>query len=527
MTLRSRLTLLLIGIVATALVVSGVVTYTSIRAFLLSRLDPQLETASFSVSRALLVNDHLVAVPPGGTVTGTPSEPFSRRFFPNSSFNHRASSELFPTGTVGELVEADGSLVGKPVSFVYGGKVPPLPVLPAHLPPSSFSHPAIFNAASHGGSVSYRVLTRPVGFQQLTVVVAIPLTEVNQTIGRLLLVELLVGAAALVGLGVVAWWTVRRGLRPLEDMATTAGAIAEGDLARRVDETDPRTEVGRLGLALNAMLGDIEEAFAARGASEGRLRRFLADASHELRTPLTSIRGYAEIFELGAQQRPDDLATAMRHIREEADRMNVLVEDLLLLARLDQERPFDVGPVDLAAVASRSVETARVHSPGHPISLAASGPILLEGDAARLRQVVDNLVGNALRHSPPAAPVDVVVDGRDDEVWLEVADRGPGVSPEEAEKIFEPFFRTDTSRNRATGGAGLGLAIVAAIVEGHGGSVGVGERPGGGARFWVHLPRGPARPPDPSAEPAPELEELMLPTGNGQEQESTVTVRPG
>ena len=173
----------------------------------------------------------------------------------------------------------------------------------------------------------------------------------------------LVSLAVLVGLGALAWWIVRRGLGPLEDMAATAGDIAGGELGRRVTPADDRTEVGRLGLALNSMLGEIEAAFAARTASEGRLRRFLADASHELRTPLTSIRGYAEIFDLGASDRPGDLATSMHHIRDEADRMSVLVDDLLLLARLDRERPLDLGRLDLVAVADRAAAAARAGGP--------------------------------------------------------------------------------------------------------------------------------------------------------------------
>ena len=271
-------------------------------------------------------------------------------------------------------------------------------------------------------------------------------------------------------------------------MAVTAGAIAGGDLARRVTPADDRTEVGRLGLALNAMLGEIEAAFAARTASEGRLRRFLADASHELRTPLTSIRGYAEIFDLGARERPEDLATAMHHIREEADRMHVLVDDLLLLARLDRERPMDLGPSDLVPVVTRAVVSVRAMEPERHVSLVAPAALVVIGDAERLRQVVDNLLVNAVRHSPEGAPVEVWAGIVGGDAVVEFSDRGPGVPPEDAERIFEPFFRADSSRARTTGGAGLGLAIVAAIARAHGGSAGVRPNPGGGARFWVRIP---------------------------------------
>jgi two-component system OmpR family sensor kinase len=346
-----------------------------------------------------------------------------------------------------------------------------------------------FSARSTGTDpVTYQVLARPLHREGLTVVVAIPLTEVNETLGRLALVMVLVSLGVLVGLGALAWWIVRRGLRPLEDMAATAGAIAGGDLGRRITPAESRTEVGRLGLALNAMLGEIEAAFAARMASEGRLRRFLADASHELRTPLTSIRGYAEIFDLGARERPEDLAIAMHRIREEADRMNVLVDDLLMLARLDRERPLDLGPTDLAPVVTRAVAAVRAMAPDRSVSLVAPAKLAVIGDSERLRQVVDNLLVNAVRHSPAGTPVEVWAGTVGSDVVVEVADRGPGIPDEDCDRIFEPFFRADSSRARTTGGAGLGLAIVAAIAGAHGGTVGV--RPNGdlGARFWVRIP---------------------------------------
>jgi two-component system OmpR family sensor kinase len=313
----------------------------------------------------------------------------------------------------------------------------------------------------------------------------------------LALVMILVSLGVLIGLGVLVWWIVRRGLRPLDAMAVTAGAIAGGDLGRRVAPAEDRTEVGRLGLALNAMLGEIEIAFAARAASEGRLRRFLADASHELRTPLTSIRGYAEIFDLGARDRPEDLATAMHHIREEADRMTLLVDDLLLLARLDRERPLAMEPTDLVSLVDRAVVAGRAAASGHPVTLVTPDEAVVAGDAHRLRQVVDNLLANALRHSPDGAAVEVRVTAGPDAVTIEVADHGPGVPAADRERIFEPFYRADSSRARATGGAGLGLAIVAAIARAHGGTVGVepngnggdeDSEEGSGARFWVRLP---------------------------------------
>jgi two-component system OmpR family sensor kinase len=263
--------------------------------------------------------------------------------------------------------------------------------------------------------------------------------------------------------------------------------------------------VGRLGVALNTMLSEIEVAFAARAASEERLRRFLADASHELRTPLTSIRGYAEIFDRGARDRPEDLATSMRHIHAEANRMSVLVDDLLLLARLDRERPLAHEQVELTGVVAAAVDAARVKAPERTVSFAPAVPVIVTGDASRLRQVVDNLMANALNHTPEATPivVDVTTDGTT--ALLTVADRGPGIDPADRDHIFEPFHRADPSRARATGGVGLGLAIVSAIATAHNGTVGVDSEPGAGATFWVRLPLVPVDVPPPVGPPADDL----------------------
>jgi two-component system, OmpR family, sensor kinase len=255
-----------------------------------------------------------------------------------------------------------------------------------------------------------------------------------------------------------------------------------------VEVTDPRTEVGRLGLALNAMLAQIERAFSERLASEDRLRRFLADASHELRTPLTSIRGYAELFRRGAGQRPDDLAASLRRIEQEATRMGVLVEDMLMLARLDQPRPLAVGPVDLAGIAADAVHDARAADPARSISLRSSGPLIVTGDGDRLRQVTSNLLANASIHTLAGSPVEVSVAAEDGMAVLSVADRGAGLSGDEAERVFEPFYRSDPGRGREAGGTGLGLSIVAAIAAAHGGSVNVAQRPEGGSLFRVLLP---------------------------------------
>jgi two-component system OmpR family sensor kinase len=516
-TLRLRLLLVLVGVVAAGLVISDVVTYTSLRSFLISRTESQVKEVSFSVSRVLLTSNGYAA---RGTTGGFAGRPAPTALFPARPGATRP--QFVSPGTVGELVRPDGRVVGRTLSSLAGSAVA-APSLPNPLPKVSGEDSALFSSASSGPkSIGYEVLIRSAGVDGLDVVVAVPLTDVNQTLNQLLFVMLLVSSLVLLGLGFLAWWIVRRGLRPLEDMATTAGAIAGGDLGQRVDEADDRTEVGRLGVALNAMLENIEVAFAARAASENRLRRFLADASHELRTPLTSIRGYAEIFDLGARDRPADLASSMHHIREEAVRMNVLVDDLLLLARLDQERPLHLAPTDVVEVVAKAVTAARAISADHRVEFVAPGPLVIECDKERVRQVLDNLLANALRYAPADTAIEVSVESGDG-VIVEVADHGPGIAPADTARIFEPFYRADRSRARVTGGAGLGLAIVAAIARAHGGSVGVRRNNGGGARFWVHLPSkspvstGPFGAPDPTTAANGHDHSRVLPTGNSQQ----------
>jgi two-component system OmpR family sensor kinase len=371
----------------------------------------------------------------------------------------------------------------------------------------------LFNTtAAGGGSPRFRVLVQSVPAVERVLIVAVPLTETTQTMGRLLAIEVLVFALVLAGLGVAAWLIIKHDLRPLEAMADTADVIAAGDLSQRVEPAEPRTEVGRLGLSLNAMLAQIEVAFAERAATEEKLRRFLADASHELRTPLTSIRGYAEVFERGAKDDPEDLATAMRRIEEESKRMGVMVDELLLLARLGEGREPEREPVDLARVVSDAVGDARAADAARDISLDAPAELVVTGDEHQLRQVVANLLGNARKHTPAGCPVHVRLraegadDGRADATGkagaavLEVADEGPGLTPEIAAKVFEPFYRADKSRTRQSGGAGLGLAIVAAIVEAHGGSVALATAPGRGATFTVRLPQAEAVDTTPNAQ---------------------------
>ena len=359
-----------------------------------------------------------------------------------------------------------------------------------------------------------------------TIIVGFDVSTIYRTLDGLALIDLIVSAVVLVALAITGIAIVRTSLRPLTDIELTAGAIAAGDLSQRVPDRDPRTEVGRLGRSLNAMLAQVEAAFHARERSEAaarrseeKMRQFVADASHELRTPLTAIRGYAEYYRQrggaagnGARHATTSSAEAgldadgrlsepdvdriMQRVEQESARMGVLVEDMLLLARLDQQRPIEHRPVDMLTLAADAVQDARMIAPSRTIELTVgNGAFLVLGDEARLRQVISNLMSNALTHTPDGTPIDVrlLAHGPDGHlpvpsVTLEVDDHGPGLNQEQADRVFERFYRADQARRRKTGGAGLGLAIVRALVAAHGGTTGVDTIPGEGARFWITLP---------------------------------------
>jgi len=345
------------------------------------------------------------------------------------------------------------------------------------------------------GDIPWRVVALRVATPQDngTLFVAQDLSDVQETLRQMTKVLVLTGLGVLSALAVVGGAVVRRAFRPLSQVESVASAIAAGDLSRRVPVHPTSTEVGRLAASLNAMLTQIEQAFAVRAASEQRMRRFVSDASHELRTPLATVRGYAELYRQGAVTDPEDVSTAMRRIETEATRMGGLVEDLLTLARVDEQRSEQRSPVDLTVIAADAVQDARALDRTREVTLTATHgqlrPAVVRGDEARLRQVVTNLVANALRHTPAGTPVELQVGVEAGTGVLMVRDRGPGIAPEHARQVFERFFRSDVSRQRAHGGgSGLGLAIVAAIVAAHGGQVGVTTTPGGGATFIVRLP---------------------------------------
>jgi two-component system OmpR family sensor kinase len=366
-------------------------------------------------------------------------------------------------------------------------RLEPAPLL-AHLARPGDAQPFTVHATTGDGS--WRLVALEVGPRnQAVAVVGLSLDEVESTVARIRLVQVLGTLAVLAALALVSWWVLRLGVHPIEDMAVTADAIAAGDLSRRVDHPGAGTEAGRLGIAFNAMLERISLAFREREASEERVRRFAADASHELRTPLTSILGYAELWRAGGLREDAQLADAMGRVEQEGRRMAALVEDLLLLARLDQKRTPERAPVALDRLVDEAVRDARAVEPDRPIDVRSTG-VVVEGDEAQLRQVIGNLLANVRTHTPPGTAVHVAVDldavaGR---ARLQVADEGPGMAPEVAAKVFDRFFRADASRARAAGGTGLGLAIVQGIAEAHGGTATVESAPGRGTRFVVELP---------------------------------------
>ncbi len=465
LSLRGRLLIGVMSLVVVGLLISDVATYATLQSSLLSRIDEQL-TARSTVDTA-------VAVIASGC----------RGRGPNNA-------SAFPAGTITELVGDDSAIVLTCTVQLGISSSAASPVLPKPLPNSGVDNPTPpITVEGAGGVEQYRMTAwSENSFGGQFVVFAIPLSDMQSTLSLLLQREAIISLFVVVATALLALLIIRIGLRPLERMGGVARDIAAGDLTRRVEPATPKTEIGRLGLALNGMLIQIEAAFEQRKASELRLRRFIADASHELRTPLTSIRGYSEMLRLGAGDSPSDSELARRRIEEESVRMSTLVDDMLLIARLDQGRPLEQKPVDLRAIATDAVADARAVAPQREITLNAPGSVVVTGDDTRLRQVLGNLVRNAIVHTPPRTAIEIGVSTDDGVGRISVADHGPGLETEEMSRIFEPFYRADPSRSRDSGGAGLGLSIVSAVVSAHGGQVTVKETSGGGVTFEVELP---------------------------------------
>jgi two-component system OmpR family sensor kinase len=503
--LRVRLIAVLLSLVAVALTVSGVAAATTLRSYLIGRVDAQLRDAEPAVTQRGL--NGVVQASPGDHGAGGPGSP--------NEHDSASGPQGLPSNYVVEVTDASGAPVYGPTSALVNTSQP-LPSLPHAAVPAGATTRA-FTVPALSGGTQWRVLSAPVTLtdgKTGALLIAQSLSDVQNTVNRLVLLLSVIGGVTVVALGGVGYVIVRRSMRTLLEVERSAARIAGGDLSHRVPPlADPRTEVGGLSVALNTMLGQIETAFAQRAASaeaargsEQRMRRFVADASHELRTPLTTIRGFAELYRQGAVPDGDEVRRLMIRIEDEAKRMGLLVEDLLTLARLDQQRPLAQAPVDMLAVARDVVTNARAVDRTRTIGLevgATDPPPVVIGDEPRLRQVLSNLVTNALQHTPAGTPVTVRIstvristvristrpsDEAQATVRVAVQDAGPGMAPQDASRVFERFYRADASRARNAGGTGLGLSIVAALVAVHGGRVSVETAPGAGATFLIELP---------------------------------------
>ncbi len=494
MSLRTRL-LIAIGVIAlVALAIADVATYKSLQSFLDQRADQQLDQShgfyENIVNRGGTINGTLgcagtpgFPIPggPGAGTAGTGTAGPDGGSQPPASDGDEHGSNAIQVEAVQVRHPGGGLVNAQSCPAIVAGKkyTPDIPAtITGFTTAPDGSQVAHFNAPStETGGPEFRVRASTLHDGNL-LVVAQPLGDIGSTLHQLLLIELAVTGGAVILALIGGFWLVRIGLRPLRDMETAAEAIAAGNLTERVPGENEKTEVGRLARTLNVMLARIESAFGARlaserrlRASEARLRRFVADASHELRTPIAAVSAYAELFGRGASEQKADLERLMGGIRTETARMEQLVADLLLLARLDEGRPMERRSVDLVALCAEAVHTASTVGPDWPVTFHATQPIEVEGDATSLRQVVDNLLGNVRAHTPPGTNVRVSVEPEGEGAVITVADNGPGMEPEEAAHIFERFYRSDPSRSRAHGGAGLGLSIVSAIVANHGGTV--------------------------------------------------------
>jgi two-component system OmpR family sensor kinase len=473
LSLRARLLLLTAGLLLAGLTLGSAVVSDRLERFQLDRLDGQLRSLTELIS--------LAAGPP-------PAEnPAVRPDLIDPAL------DLFGTPYVVYL-DAGGAVAGGlHSSRVAGATLPPLGSL--RTVPTDGTAVDLLAA---DGSQRWRAVAHPAVRWGGTVVSAAPLAEADATITQLRVSSLVTGGGLLVVLTAAGWFALGRGLRPLRRIEHTAAAIAGGDLTRRVPVlAPPGTEIGHLAASLNTMLGQLEEAFADRAASEARMRAFVADVSHELRTPLFGIKGSTELYRMGALPGASDVDDAMRRIDREATRLTALTEDLLLLAQLDEapEEQLDRAPMDLRTLAVDARHDLRALDPARPVSLTgpggvgSPGPAPVDGDEARLRQVVTNLVGNAAAHTPPGTPVRIGVGTAEGHAVLEVVDEGPGMTAEQADRVFNRFYRADRSRTRAGGAdAGLGLPIARSLARAHGGDVELETVLGAGARFRLAVP---------------------------------------
>ena len=469
--LRNRLILAAMVLAAVAISASDFAANAALRSYLISQVDKELiEISTSSLTRL--------------DRAGIESE--NSEEDNDSPFTEFRPLRGVPTSASVSLLDVDGRLIGR-----IGGDLSQkqIAVFGMSIAEAKAKGVAPFTIDGQGDEPDVRAVVQLLPTGLGTVVVANSLAEVDRTLQRLGFFFLILGLLALTAVGLVSRWIIAISLKPLEQVEETAEAIAGGDLSARLPAAKPDTEVGRLTTALNTMLGRIEESFEARVNSESKLRRFVADASHELRTPLTAIRGFAELHRQGAVVGAENTKELVGRIEKESIRMSTLVEDLLLLARLDQSREMAQEPVDLNALLTEAVASAKAAGPNHLIELSMpSAEVFILGDSQRVHQVVANLLANARTHTPDNSQIKVALEQGVAETVISVSDNGPGLSEDDQERIFERFFRADPSRARTSGeGSGLGLSIVDAVMQAHGGYVSVQSKLGAGATFKLHF----------------------------------------
>jgi two-component system OmpR family sensor kinase len=474
--LRSRLLLATLSLAAVGILISDFAAETALRSFLITQVDKQLtgiiDQSSQRLDRAGIENQPTV-----------PTD--------DNALAYRPVRPLrgVPTSTRVSLLDLNGKVIGQ-----IGGDISTVNQFPTFKGLDQKSVTALngkpFTVHGLGGLPDIRAVAQLLPSGLGTVVVSTSLTDIENTSHELAILFFVITAIMLLVLAALARLIIAISLKPLREVETTAAAFADGDFTARLPQNNPKTEVGRLSKSLNSMLGRIEESFAAKVESESKLRRFVADASHELRTPLTAIRGFAELHRQGAVSGTEPTKELLGRIESESIRMGALVEDLLLLARMDQAPQLKQEPVDLNQVISECVASARAAGPNHPISVRLGDEDnYVLGDAIRVHQAIQNLLANARTHTPTGTAIEINVESDDRELRVSVSDHGPGLSAQDQEKIFERFFRADPSRVRKGGeGAGLGLAIVDAVMKAHHGKVSVTSELGKGATFTLHFP---------------------------------------
>ncbi len=492
-TLRTRLVAGLVVLMTVGLAIFGVTMYELYSSSQYDQLSSELQASVPLVTRELsraagvylpvggqggnpagggTGTSYITGAAPGGAVEGGPP----------AGGGPGGPQVLVTPGTYGELVDKSG----KVLSYVQQvSSSSPQPRLPAALVSQGARTQLVHVGSIEGGTGWLAYIGAPLSNGD-RVIVALPSNQVTSSLHHLIVIELSGAVGVLLVLSVGSGLVLRRGLSPLERMADTTKEIAAGDLSQRVQVSSSGTEVGQLAVSFNTMLDEIQAAFAERDATEGRLRQFLADASHELRTPLTSIQGFAELFRIGVDDATMGTETIMRRIEEESARMKGLVEDLLLLARLDQVRQSERCPVNLSVLAADACSDATAAAPGRPITLSAPQPVVVLGDEAHLRQALANLLTNALSHTPTGSSIAVAARLEAGGAIVEVRDNGPGLDDDALAHVFDRFWQKDPARSGA--GAGLGLAMVAAVADEHDGSVTAANAPGGGAVFTIRLP---------------------------------------